>query len=200
MTTPSPSGPPPPSPGRLTEEEAAVLEHAWNWFSLHSGQRMQLLSFFFVALGLVVAGYGTALQADLPVVAGGLSVAGMVLAAAFFMADLRTRELVKASEVPLSSIQKRLADISGISSVRLVDEVETPKVRRTSYGSIIGKLMVATAVLMVAGLVYAIYLGVQSEEKADTHPGRRDDGQHRDVEPRQPSSSPSLGRVKAPAK
>lgn len=182
MSTPSAGGTTPPEP--LTEAEAAVLEHAWNWFALHSGQRMQLLSFFFVALGLVVAGYGAALQADLPVVAGGLSVAGMVVAAAFFLADLRTRELVKASEVPIAAIQQRLADVSGISTIKLVHGVEKPKMPHSSYGAIIAKLMIATAVLMVAGLAFAIYQGAQSENEW-RHP-EHDRGQ--DHGPRRPSA------------
>ena len=146
----------PNQPPDLTEAEKIVLEHSWNWFALHSGQRMQLLSYFFVALALVVAGYGSALQANAPAVAVGLCGAGLALSGGFFLVDLRTRALVKASEKPISTIQKRLSVLTSNDEINLVERVETPKPWFSSYSKVISALMLVTAVLMAAGIAYAL--------------------------------------------
>ena len=36
--------------------------HAWNWFVLHSGQRMQAFNFFLVATAFLIAGYVSLLE------------------------------------------------------------------------------------------------------------------------------------------
>jgi hypothetical protein len=34
-----------------------ALDHAWNWFNLHAGQRMQTFNFFLIATAFLIAAY-----------------------------------------------------------------------------------------------------------------------------------------------
>ena len=140
----------------LTEDEKVALQHTWDWFALHSGQRMQLVSSYFVAQALVVAGYGTALQGKAPVAAAGLAAAGLFLGLGFYAADLRTRELIKASEPALAHFEDRLATVTGRSELALAAGVETPAVRGTSYSRVIALFVATMSLLLIAGFVYAL--------------------------------------------
>lgn len=142
-------------PEGLTVAEREVLDHAWRWFALHSGQRMQLLGFYLVALSLVLAAYGTALQRGAGVLAAVLAAAGAVVSLAFALVDLRTRQLVKAAELPMARLEERLAERSGVAGIRLLETVE----RATwgaSYRRVILRLMLSVGLLMAGGAVYAL--------------------------------------------
>ncbi|WP_155288443.1 hypothetical protein [Rhodococcoides fascians] len=143
------------SPSFTTDEQVAI-DHAWGWFELHSGQRMHLVSLFFVALGLVVAGYGSAIEARVPAVAAGLSLFGITLVVSFWLIDMRTAQLVKASEVPLESYQARLADLTGVDSMELSKKVASAEPSWVSYSKVIRFFLVASAVAFIAGFVWAV--------------------------------------------
>ena len=78
---------------------------------------MQLLSFFFVAVGLLVAGYGASLKASESAITLALSIAGVMFTFTFGLSDHRTRCLIKASEVPIAELEARMAARLSIDAV-----------------------------------------------------------------------------------
>ncbi len=50
------------SDAAISEKQA--FDHAWNWFSLHAGQRMQSFNFFLIATAFLFAAYGSTLDKD----------------------------------------------------------------------------------------------------------------------------------------
>lgn len=145
MTTPAGADP---------DDLKLALDHAWGWFALHAGQRMQLVNYLLVAAALIVAGYSTALGNDRPAAAGAIAAAGVAICAAFGALDRRTAALVKAAETPLLELQDRLAIRAGVPSLALVRSVERAA-SGMSYTTVLRALTAALAVLAAAGAVYA---------------------------------------------
>ncbi|MFL6108754.1 MAG: hypothetical protein ACJ72L_17485, partial [Marmoricola sp.] len=143
------------------------MEHAWGWFALHSGQRMHLISLYFVVVALLMAGYGAALQVGSRPVGAGLCVAGLATSAAFWLIDIRTKTLIKAAEKPLAELQHRLGAASRVPALALVEAVEVAEPRWSSYSKVVATLISASVVLMVGGFIYSM-IGVSKyyEKKA----------------------------------
>lgn len=145
--------------GSLTADELKQgLDHAWAWFSLHAGQRMQLINFLLLSVGFVVAGYGATLRSSSDTAAGFIAVMGCALSLAFWRLDVRTRELIKAAEQPLDQLQRRLAERLGVPGLALVAMVESPRQGRTSYSWVIRCLALVAGLAFAAGAIYAFWI------------------------------------------
>lgn len=83
------------------DELRLALDHSWQWFALHAGQRMQLLNYFLLSAGFITAGYGATLNSSRPHVAGTVAAGGCILSLSFWRLDVRTRELIRVAEKPL---------------------------------------------------------------------------------------------------
>jgi hypothetical protein len=136
---------------------------------------MHLISLYFVVVALLLAGYGAALQAGSKPVTAALCVAGLVMTAAFWLFDIRTKLLIKAAEGPLSELQRRLVVASSVETLALVDEVEDADPKWSSYSNVVAVLMSASLVLMSGGLVYSLAAvgGKMDDERHGNH-GNRD--------------------------
>jgi hypothetical protein len=133
-----------------------AADHAWNWFTLHSGQRMQMINFLIIALTLTTAAYATAMSQKKFGVACGIALGGVLLAALFQRLDVRTRELVQACEPALKHIEARLSRESGID-VNFVEAIEKPAKRRTTYRFTLRVLTCAAMAFFSLGAGYAVY-------------------------------------------
>ena len=88
------------------------FEYAWKWFEFHARQRMTMLNFFLIVVGVVFAAYGTLLgvRARSPdavafstiVILLGFGVVAPIL---FFLFDLRNRTLVHLAEEVLETLE-----------------------------------------------------------------------------------------------
>jgi hypothetical protein len=137
-----------------------VLDHAWGWFSLHAGQRMQLFNFFFAVTAVLATAYATAFgKADYGVAAV-IGAGGVLLSVAFWRLDIRTAYLAHAGEDALRCAQEALAARAGITEVCLVDRVEQPHKRITSYSHVMRTVHALAALAFVAGAVTAVWYGV----------------------------------------
>jgi len=135
-----------------------ALDHTWSWFALHATQRMQLINFFLISLAFVTAGYGTSLGSGRPKVASCVALAGALIALAFWRLDVRTRELIKAAEVPISIIQSRMAEAVEIPDLELVKIMERPSRLFTSYTSVLRALVALAVTLCTVGVVYGFLI------------------------------------------
>jgi hypothetical protein len=151
-----PSAVPPNNPDRhnLSTESQT---YAWNWFALHSGQRMQLVNFWLVAVAFFGAAFVQATTASLTVVAVGICVAGAVASVAFALLDARTRRLVQVAEAALRDLEDERALAGARPSFQLVLTAETARASRgVSYRIIIESLQITIAALFGAAALYTL--------------------------------------------
>lgn len=125
---------------RMTDPDRDDLElasnYAWNWFSLHAGQRMQVVNFFILSSSFITTAYVTAMQKCLFAVAGFVGIGGAAMALAVFVFERRTHDLVAVGRIALKELEKVLATRCGIDSVALVHKtpgatLTAPKYRHT---------------------------------------------------------------------
>jgi hypothetical protein len=136
--------------------EKQAREHAWNWFALHAGQRMQTFNFFLVATAFLIAGYASLLEKHRGG-AFGVSLLGAWLAFWFNRLDARSRQLVKASERALTALEAQLSAASGMADLNIVAAVERPEPGASSYRRVIKVIQWTLFATFLAGAAYAIW-------------------------------------------
>lgn len=133
-----------------------ALGHAWDWFSLHSAQRMQLVNYFIAASAFITAAYASSISAKQYPVAVGAAAGGILLSVVAERLDARTRELIKLVEVPLRALQEGLATRTGVAALSLVELAEKPARRHGSYRSSLRILTRTLGASFAAALAYAL--------------------------------------------
>jgi hypothetical protein len=137
------------------DELKLTLDHAWSWFSLHAGQRLQMVNYFIIASAFITASYASTLAAHKHILAGFIGVAGALISLAFERLERRTRELVRIAEPALSAIEARLTAITGIDCLNFVERIKQPTERAASYGFVIRSLTVTATTAFIAAAIYA---------------------------------------------
>ena len=138
------------------DADKEALQHSWNWFSMHAAQRMQVISYFLIAFALIVAGYGTSMQAENHVMAVGIAVSGFFITLSFLLLESRTRELVQAAEPALAALEERLAVWAALPELKFVVAVDKPDQKIRKYSFVIRALMWVAVWLMVVAAVAAV--------------------------------------------
>ena len=134
----------------MPDPSAEAQAYAWNWFALHSGQRMQLVNFWLVAVAFLGAAFVQARTGKLTAVAVGICVTGTVASIAFAMLDARTRRLVQVAEDALRALEDERA-ASGATGFRLVSASHGARFSRLfSYRLVIQGLQLVVAALFAA--------------------------------------------------
>jgi hypothetical protein len=134
------------------------LEHPWQWFSLHAGQRMQGVNFFLVAAAFLTGALVAALQKDNKLIAVGIGLFGVFISICFSRLDLRVRELIHGGEAAMKPLQARLAQLTGVAELRILENIECPKNPVTKYSQIIRLLHWGSAVIFFLGALYALVI------------------------------------------
>jgi hypothetical protein len=141
----------------VADPSAEAQAYAWNWFALHSGQRMQLVNFWLVSVAFLGAAFVQARTGNLTVVAVGVCITGTISSIAFAMLDARTRRLVQLAEDALRTLEDDRA-ASGAMGFRLVSASHGARSSSLlSYRLVIQGLQLTVAVLfaVAAGLTAA---------------------------------------------
>jgi len=133
-----------------------AVDHTWDWFALHSGQRMQLVNFLIVSLTVTTAAYGASMNLKKFGVACGIALAGIVLALLFRRLDLRTRELIQACEPALEQIEERLSSETGVD-VRFAAVVGRPGRGISTYRETLRLLTFSAVSFFTVGAGYALF-------------------------------------------
>ncbi len=145
------------APDRKREIARDALDHAWDWFALHAGQRMQCVNFFLVAVAFLIAGFVAALTGKHYHLAVAVGLFGAWISWWFHRLELRTKELVKAGEAAMRHSQQRLAEEARIEELEILKRIDIPGKRWTSYGDVLRMLHWTTlgAFLLASG--YALH-------------------------------------------
>ncbi|MTD55292.1 hypothetical protein [Amycolatopsis pithecellobii] len=134
-----------------------VQTYAWNWFSMHANQRMQLVNFWLVAVAFLAAAFVQARMGHMTAIAVGVSVAGALSSLAFMMLDARTRQLVHLGERALRQVERDQADRESARQVILVAAAsEVRRSRINSYRVIIEGLQLCIAALFTSAAIYSL--------------------------------------------
>jgi hypothetical protein len=137
----------------------AVLDHAWNWFSMHAQQRMTTINFFLVVQGALLGALGVTADKKLYGYQFYVGLLIVLMALMFFALDKRVRKLIEIGETALKTEQSRLAaDVSDthIELLRLSDECAR---WRPTYGRIFD-CMFLIFVLIGVGASYVAARGM----------------------------------------
>lgn len=141
----------------MNKDTDAARTHAWNWFALHAGQRLQLVNFWLVAIAFLVSAYVQARSSHMPGIAFGVSVTGMLASLAFRKLDVRTRQLVLVAEDALrffetAAVRDGLNDVTEL--VKASHEMR--RSRFDSYRVIIQGLQLLVATLFGVAAVFSL--------------------------------------------
>ncbi|MDO0978136.1 hypothetical protein [Mycolicibacterium frederiksbergense] len=145
-----------------TSEEKELLElslgHAWDWFSLHAAQRMQMINFYVLSIAFVTAAYVASIANNRPEVAVGTAIICLVFSAIFWRLEVRTRELVRIARNALFKVQGELAALTGFDTINMAVAAETSVSNTGSYATLITRLYAAVGAVYLIGGIYAIVL------------------------------------------
>jgi hypothetical protein len=144
-------------PNDNSRSQRDTREHAWNWFALHATQRMQAFNFFVVATAFLIAAYASIIEKH-PVAAAVLAAVGAWLTIWFNLLDARSRQLVEAGENALRVSQARLASLADNPQLEILDAVDKPRPRASSYRSVINVIQWTIFALFLLGAAFAIWL------------------------------------------
>ena len=141
----------------MRDAETNAQAYAWNWFALHAGQRLQLVSFWLVAVAFLASAYVQARSDHMTAIAFGVSVTGAVSSVAFMRLDVRSRQLVQVAENAL-----RHFEASGVTAG--MDEVtelvrashEARRSRFDSYRMIIQGLQLSVTCIFVLAAAFSL--------------------------------------------
>lgn len=139
----------------MSDPEGDAQVYAWNWFALHSNQRMQLVNFWLVAVAFLCAAFVQARAGNLRTIAIGICIAGVVASIAFAMLDARTRRLVQVAEEALRKLEDRRVAEGFDACTRLVYSAHAARRSKvSSYRLVIQGLQVIVAALFaIAGIL-----------------------------------------------
>jgi len=137
------------------QSEKIAFDYAWNYFSLHAGQRMQAVNFFLVAASFLVGAYVAAMGGNRPGLAAGISTVGAVSSFVFFRIERRVRELLHAAEAALSPIEARIASETANPSLRILERAEKMAPDAWKYSKVFRILYSAIGVGFFAAAIYA---------------------------------------------
>lgn len=116
---------------RWGDAEKEALAHAWDWFSMHGGQRMQLVSFFFVGTAFLTSAYTLSVREHLWLVATAIGIFGALFSVLFLLIEWRTKFLAKLGEEAVEALEDRLAESTGFDQLRIIKELKKKPGKKT---------------------------------------------------------------------
>ena len=141
------------------DDRMSIYEAGWRWFEVHAQQRMQLISFWFVAMSFLSTGaavaysegeFGATLLISLAVVGASIL---------FQLLDQRTQELIKYGEEVMRQIEESWEEDSSHAALRLVSGLHDSNRSRISYRVLFSSLYFGAAALgTVAGIASIVSL------------------------------------------
>ena len=140
----------------MRDEETEAQSYAWNWFALHSSQRMQLVNFWLVAVAFLAAAFVQAQASGLHTVALGVSLTGAVASFSFLRLDARTRLLVQIAEKALLRLEEKRTAHGTDDALELVSR--SHQARRSfldSYRVIIQGLQLMVTMMFLLAAIYS---------------------------------------------
>ncbi len=150
----------PPEPVRFSRYDPKVvaLDHAWSWYSLHGGQRMQVLNFFLVAVSFFTVGLATLANAHAYLVAGGVALFGALISVEFFLLEKRTDHLVHLGRDAIRALEKELGQSTACDYLELMVGADKSRDRQLrSYKTLVPLIQWTCVVGFAFGAAWAFF-------------------------------------------
>lgn len=109
-----------------------AINHAWSWYEMSLGHRLQVANYLLVLLLANATAYVAALQAHLDTIAGSVAVFAIISTLTSAYIVRRCRQRMAAAAVPLAKIQCRLADTLDLPELKMIEAIESAEYRWTS--------------------------------------------------------------------
>lgn len=118
------------------------METLWNYFELHSNQRMQMMNFYLVMESLFVTGLITMLtsERDMTFYEIGICLAIIFFSFLFYKFDMRTRSIIKICESSIKSLEQKYKAQYGDEIMVFSKEEECTKASHESTYSCLMRL------------------------------------------------------------
>lgn len=141
--------------GTGVEHASVFALHAvgWNWFSLLARQRIQLVSFWFVAMSFLTTSGMSAYTTDHAVAAMGICGAMAGSSVVFFLLDRRTRGQLALARRLLEDAESRIAGHFHLPSVEIAVNLHRLQSGDVPYRYLFGWLYGGAALSSMAALV-----------------------------------------------
>jgi type VI protein secretion system component VasK len=134
-----------------------VRAYAWNWFSLHAGQRLQLVNFWLVAVAFLVAAFVQSEIDRMRPIAAGVALIGAIASVAFQRLDVRTRQLSQVAEDALREFEDEWVAQGANELIALVKRSnEARESWVDSYRLIIQGLQLTVSLVFIAAFIYVL--------------------------------------------
>lgn len=137
-------------------EDASVLAlHSigWDWFSLLARQRIQLVSFWFVAMSFLTTAGMTAYTRGFTVAAMGISGAMAGASVVFFLLDVRTQGQLALARKLLEDVERKIAGQSHLPSAEIAVNLHAQRHGHVPYRYLFAWLYGGAALLSVAAMM-----------------------------------------------
>jgi len=135
----------------------AAFDHGWEWFKYHADQRLTLMRYYLILIGVVATAFYTTFEKDLPYAAAGAALFGMVSSVCFGALDKRVSDLIKLGEKLLAKEQEKLSSELAYAEIKIVERAEQNQVRALgSYSRAFRLLIAFTIIMFAAGALVAV--------------------------------------------
>jgi hypothetical protein len=141
-----------------TELTSTALGHAWAWYEMGMGHRLQVANIFMLVVAGNVAAYIAALQAHVDIVAGGVGLAATVLVVLFALMSRRARERVNIAATSLQAIENRIARILDLDELRTIERINSSRSSWRTTAARADTSYCILAAIFVAASCYAFFL------------------------------------------
>jgi hypothetical protein len=138
------------------QSERIAFDYAWNYFSLHAGQRMQSVNFFLIAAAFLVGAYVSATVVAHPGLAAGISIVGAFSSFVFYRIERRVRGLLHAAENALRPVEERLAAETGNKALRILKSVDQASPDAWKYSKVFRMLYLVVGLGFLAATLYSV--------------------------------------------
>src|SRR5262245_9986241 len=141
----------------MQTDQSYVQAYAWNWFSLHASQRLQLVNFWLIAVAFLASAFVEARSNHMVAIAAGVSATGAVSSLAFLRLDVRTRQMIQAAENALRYFESQYS-AEGLDQVTQLVRTshEARRSKLDSYRLIIQGLQGFVAGLFLLAAIYSL--------------------------------------------
>lgn len=140
-----------------------ALEHSRELFILHSGQRTASLNYYFLAIAVLLSGFGVVANssslstASRALIGALLSIAGLVLTNCFRGLDKRNAQLIACDEKLLTCAEAQMAALAGRHEWNITTSTDDIEPRNVRYEIIVPRIFFLYTGLSTTLGIYAIW-------------------------------------------
>lgn len=143
------------------EAHKTALDHAWDHFSYHAGQRLVTFRFYLIVVAIFIGAYVKLMSGGAAEISSMVAILGIVFSYVFLRLDLRNKDLIELSEAVLKKEEERLKQKVNYDEIEIMKISDSTECKRylfpSSYGQALKFLYNFMIVLFLASAVVPLY-------------------------------------------